>query len=255
MTKPLHAGHAAEQGVRAALLATTGFTADESILEGDIGYGEVMTPGSGYDGAAVTDDLGESWAVRDIGYKPYPSGVITHAAMESLRDLRIEADLDVDDVARIRVALDAAASEMLHHERPGNALQAKFSIEFCLATVLLADDPGVHEFSDEFVARDNVQETISLVEREFEENLFGGRFAGYGARVTVETTDGDELQTEMREAPGSPSNPVTDERLRAKFDGCVAARFDHDRATRLADRIEALDKLPLSAFTDLVCED
>lgn len=255
MTKPLHAGHAAEQGVRAALLADEGFTSDERILEGAIGYGKVMTPDDGYDPDAITDDLGETWAVRDIGYKPYPSGVITHAAMEALRGLRVEADLDVADVYRVRVALDDAASEMLHHERPENALQAKFSIEFCLAAVLLADDPGVSEFTDKFVASEEVQEAIGLVEREFKENLFGRRFAGYGAQVTVETTGGRELETEMREAPGSPSNPVAPERLQAKFEECVAARFDRDRAEHLADRIEHLEEEPLSAFTDPVRRD
>ncbi|MEF8814204.1 MAG: MmgE/PrpD family protein [Halovenus sp.] len=252
MTKPLHAGHAAEQGVRAALLAADGFTADDAILEGDIGYGEVMTPGDGYDPTEITDNLGGTWAVRDIGYKPYPSGVITHAAMEVLRGLLDEEGLDVDDVARVRVALDDAAAEMLHHERPADALQAKFSIEFCLAAVLLSGDPGVQEFSDEYVTNDEVQEAIRLVDREFEENLFGGRFAGYGARVTVETESGDEHVAEMREAPGSPSNPVDDERLRAKFLECVEARFDRERAEELAECVEELDERPLSAFTDLV---
>lgn len=252
MTKPLHAGHAAEQGVRAALLAAEGFTADDAILDDDIGYGEVMTPGDAYDPSEITDDLGGTWAVRDIGYKPYPSGVITHAAMEALRELIVEEGLEIDDVARVGVALDDAASEMLHHERPGDALQAKFSIEFCLAAVLLAEDPGVQEFSDEYVASEAVQETIPLVEREFEENLFGGRFAGYGARVTVETRDGKEHVAEMREAPGSPSNPVSDERLRAKFLSCVEARFEHERAEELAGSVEELDERPLSAFTDLV---
>jgi 2-methylcitrate dehydratase PrpD len=252
MTKPLHAGHAAEQGVRAALLADDGFTADAEILAGRIGYGEVMTPDDGYEPTAITTDLGETWAVEDVGYKPYPSGVITHAAMEALRNLVRDAGIGLEDVERIRVALDDAASEMLHHERPADALQAKFSIEFCLAAVLLSDQPGVGEFTDEYVDRDAVQQTIRLVEREFEPNLFGGQFAGYGARVTVETTDGEEHVAEMRQAPGSPSNPVSDDRLRAKFLECVEARFDHERAEELADCVDTLDERSLSTFTALV---
>lgn len=252
MTKPLHAGHAAEQGVRAALLAADGFTGDDAILEGDIGYGAVMTPDDGYDPIEITQELGERWAVTDIGYKPYPSGVITHAAMEALRDLLNERDLGAEDVTRIRVALDDAASEMLHHEQPDGALQAKFSIEFCLAAVLLSDDPGVQEFTDEYVVRDDVQEACRLVEREFEPNLFGGRFAGYGARVVVETDDGAEFVAEMHEAPGSPSNPVAPRRLREKFLECVETRFDRTHAETLADHIEEFEKSSLERFGRLV---
>ena len=252
MTKPLHAGHAAQQGVRAALLASDGFTADEAILEENLGYGQVMTPGGEYKPAEITDELGETWAVTDIGYKPYPSGVITHAAMEAMRDLVQTNELTADNINQVRVALDDAASEMLHHERPADALQAKFSIEFCLAAIMLEGDAGVREFSDEYVGRDDVQAQIQKIDREFEENLFGGRFAGYGARVTVETVDGEEYVTEMREGPGSPSNPVADERLRAKFFECVETQFDRDRAEAIAECIESLETVSLNEFKQLV---
>jgi 2-methylcitrate dehydratase PrpD len=242
MTKPLHAGHAAETGVRAALLADDGFTADGAILEGDLGYGEVMTEAGGYDPERLVGDLGEEWAVRDIGYKPYPSGVITHAAMEALREVVVGEDLAPGDVARVEVALDDAASEMLHHREPADALQAKFSIEFCLAAVLRERDPGVHEFSDDYVTSEATRDAIAKVERAFEPNIFGGEFAGYGAKVTVETTDGEEFYAEMRQAPGSPSNPVSEERLRGKFVENVAARTSEDHAEALADAVAGIDE-------------
>jgi 2-methylcitrate dehydratase PrpD len=252
MTKPLHAGHAAQQGVQAAFLAADGFTADDAILEGDLGYGAVMTPEGEYTPSEITDGLGKTWAVTGVGYKPYPSGVITHAAMESLRDLIQTHGLVADDVDRVRVALDDAASEMLHHERPEDALQAKFSIEFCLTAIMLEGDAGIREFSDEYVEREAVQAQIRKIEREFEENLFGGRFAGYGARVTVETTDGNEYVAEMREAPGSPSNPVSDDRLRAKFFECVETQFDCGRAEAIAECIESFESSSLDRFSELV---
>jgi 2-methylcitrate dehydratase PrpD len=94
MTKPLHSGHAAQIGVRAAILAAEGFTADRSVFEGKIGYGTVMTPGGTYNPEELTRDLGDTWAVMDIGYKPYPSGVITHAAMDALREIVVDHDLE-----------------------------------------------------------------------------------------------------------------------------------------------------------------
>ncbi|MFB6303253.1 MAG: MmgE/PrpD family protein [Haloferacaceae archaeon] len=244
MTKPLHAGHAAEQGVRAALLAAEGFTADPDILDGKLGYGEVMTGEGGYDPDRVVADLAapDEWGVLDVGYKPYPSGVITHAAMESLRDIVLDHDLAPEDVEHVEVALDDAASEMLHHERPADGLQAKFSIEFCLAAVLRERDPGIHEFTDEYVTDERTRAVIGKVDRAFEPNIFGGEYAGYGAKVTVTTTDGETYRAEMRRAPGSPSNPVSDERLRDKFVENVAARTDEAHAERLANAVESIDE-------------
>ncbi len=240
MTKPYHAGHAAQAGLRAALLAADGFTADPDILEGPIGYGAVMTPDGSYDPSEVTDGLGETWAVEDVGFKPYPSGVITHAAMEAMRRLVVEHDLEPADVERVVATLDDAASEMLHHEQPADALQAKFSIEFCLAAVLRERDVGIHEFTDAYVAEPATREAVALVERAFEPNLFGGEFAGYGARVIVETVDGERYVEEERRAPGAPSNPLPAERWDAKYAECAGAALSADAAERAAAAVESL---------------
>jgi 2-methylcitrate dehydratase PrpD len=252
MTKPLHAGHAAETGLRAALLAENGFTADNEILEGKIGYGEVMTTDGSYDPDIITEGLGEEWAVLDLGFKPHPSGVITHAAMDALRTLVIDHDLTPDSVDAMTVALDDAASEMLHHANPDNALQAKFSIEFCLAAILRERKAGIHEFTDEYVTQPETAAVIDKIDRAFEENLFDAHYASYGARVTVETTDGETLVQEVKHHPGSPNNPVSEERLQAKFDECVLTVLDDDRTAQLAETIDALEDVP--SVDDLVEE-
>lgn len=249
MTKPLHAGHAAEQGVRAAILSKNGFTAEQEILEGDLGYCEVMTHDTGHNPSKAISNFGKEWAVLDIGFKPYPSGVITHAAMDALRDLILQNEIDVDNIGEIRVALDDAASEMLHHKRPTNALEAKFSIEFCLAVILLAKDPGVQEFTDEFVGRQDVQDKIQLVTREFEDDLFDGGFADYGARVSVEMVDDSEYVQENRDAPGTPNNPISEERLHEKFIECTEEVFDKEQASILSACIDDLDNRSLSEFS------
>lgn len=250
MTKPLHAGHAAGVGLRATLLAERGFTADDAVLEGDLGYGNVMTPSGEYDPAHIVDGLGEEWAVEDVGFKPYPSGVITHAAMDALRTLVLEHEFEPDEVEEITVTLDDAASEMLIHERPADALQAKFSIEFCLAAVLREANPGVHEFSDEYVSDPAVRESMALVERDFEPNLFGESYANYGARVVVETGDGTELVAEERHAPGTPTNPVSEARLRDKYQECATAVLSASAADSVAAAVDGLEAD--GALADLV---
>ncbi len=241
MTKPLHSGHAAQMGVRAAMLAESGFTSDRNVFDGEIGYGNVMTPNDAYDPTEISEGLGEEWAVMDIGYKPYPSGVITHAAMDAMRQIVRENDLTPADVESVVVSLDEAASEMLHHESPSNELEAKFSIEFCLAAVLREGDAGIHEFTDEYVTADETRDVISLVERDFETNLFGGNFANYGARVTVTLANGETITREEKYAPGSPNNPLSEERLEAKFNECAAVVLDDDEPDAVLESIRSLE--------------
>ena len=241
MTKPLHPGHAAQMGIRATNLAGEGFTADPEIFEGDIGYGEVMTADDTYDSTEITEGLGDSWAVTDIGYKPYPSGVITHAAMDALRGLLIEHGLETDDIETVTVALDEAANEMLHHANPQTELEAKFSIEFCLAAVLREQDPGIHEFTDEYVTAPETKAQIQKVERDFKENLFGGNFANYAAQVDITTVDGEQYTAEEKYAPGSPNNPMSEERLRGKFDECAEVVLSESEASLVYDAITTLE--------------
>ena len=254
-TKPLHAGHAAAMGVRAARLAADAYTADPDVLSGDIGYGEVMTT-DGYEPSEIMGGLGEEWAVTDIAIKPYPSGVITHAAMDAMRQLVADHDLTPETVERVVVTLDEAADEMLIHAEPDTELEAKFSVEFCLAAVLREGDASIREFTDEYVREPATRAAIDLVERDFEPEL-GGEFAGYGARVRVETTDGRSLDAEVSDAPGGPGNPLSDERLRAKYDACAGAVLSDEQVDAVADAVDGLADSDgaLSALLDGVVPD
>lgn len=241
MTKPLHPGHAAQTGLRAAMLAADEFTADSEILDGEMGYGEVMSPDGRFDPTVITDGR-ESWGILDIGFKPYPSGVISHAAMEAMRHIVLENDLTPADVSQISVTLDAAASDMLIHDRPENELQAKFSIEFCLAAVLRERDPGIGQFTDEYVGASETREAVDLVDTNYEPNIFGDEFAGYGAKVSVETTDGTQYVNEERRAPGSPSNPLPEDRWVSKFKNCTSPILDEDEQAIVLDTIDSLEE-------------
>lgn len=242
MTKPLHAGHAAETGLRAAMLADRGWTADRNVLEGEMGYGAVMTLDDGYDPEAILAGLDDPdpWAVADIGYKPYPSGVITHAAMDALRGLVCDHDLTPERTERVVVTLDQAADEMLIHADAADELAAKFSIEFCLAAVLREGDAGVHEFTDEYVQAPATRDAMALVERDFEPDPFGDEFAGYGARVVVETTGGERHEAAVPHAPGSPNSPVGETRLVAKFEEAAGAVLSEEGVAELRAAVESL---------------
>lgn len=242
MTKSLHAGHAAEMGMQAALLANGGFTADQNILDGQRGYGSVMTSAGTYDPAVLISTLEEEWAVMDVGIKPYACGRIQHSSLEALRTLLVREELEAEDVTSVRVTLDTAAEKILTYTDPIDAFEAKASIELPHAAVLLRRRAGVNEFTEGFIRAEETRAQMRKIERQFEENLFDGGYGGYGGRVEVETTDGRSLEVEQRQAIGSPENPLTESRLKAKFEECAGAALSASEVQNLATAIDELDE-------------
>ncbi|TYT62631.1 MmgE/PrpD family protein [Natrialba swarupiae] len=242
MTKALHAGHAARTGLDAALLARNGITSNESILSGERGYGEVMTPGNSYDSSSITDDLGETWAIMDLGIKPYPCGRITHTAIEAMRELVETESLTPEDIECIHVTLEKAAEDLMTYDRPSTPEEGRASIEMGLVATLRDGDVRPEQFSYDFLQESETQELFDRIERDFEPNLFGDGFANYGAQLRVQTISGEEYQIERSHAPGSPSNPLSEERLRTKFYECASPSVPEPLVDDLYDVAGAIDE-------------
>lgn len=230
--KPLHAGFAASAGFRAAMLAEAGATADRDVLDGPTGYGAVMA-GDEYDPSSFDDEV---VGVEDIALKLYPSAHITHGAMEALRRLRSREGLSPDDVASVTATLHPGGRDVLIHSDPSDSLEAKFSLEFCLAAVLRTGSPTLSEFTDAYVSEPETRTLMETIEVAYDADAVAD-LGRYGGRVTLETTDGATHEAEAVDAPGSPRNPVSEDRLRAKFDACVERTpVDGDRlAAAVAD--------------------
>jgi len=164
MTKPLHAGQAAETGVLAADFAAAGLTSEQSLLDGS--HGMLQAYGDGGDASELTEGLSTNWSMLYPGIllKPYPSGMRTHPPMMRLSEYLEEEPLDINRLLRVRVRTHPGVFDTLRHHRPSSALEAKFSLEFCLAAILVSGRAGLDEFTDEFVSRQDVQWMISRVD-------------------------------------------------------------------------------------------
>ena len=222
MTKPFHAGRAAESGVVAADLALRGWTAAEDILEAPRGF--FQAAGGGYDPASIDGALGRPWSFEGPGVsiKPHPSGSLTHPGMRVMRRLIEEHDIRPEQVKRVRVGTNKNMPNALIHHRPKTELNAKFSMEFCMAILLLERKAGLAEFTDEVVARDNVRRMIERID-------FGvhpeAEAAGYEKMTTIieiELVDGRTVSGRADFGKGSPADPMTDAELEAKFHDCAA---------------------------------
>src|SRR6185369_7948816 len=137
MTKPFHAGRACENGVLAAEIAALGFTASPNGLEADRGF--FRAAGGGYDPAAIDGRLGDPWTFHSPGVsiKPHPSGSLTHPGMGAMLELIRRNDIKPARVKRVSVGTNHNMPNALIHHQPKNELQAKFSMEFCMAILLL----------------------------------------------------------------------------------------------------------------------
>src|SRR5438132_3971207 len=133
MTKPFHAGRAAENGVVAAEIAALGFTASPNGLEADRGF--FRAAGGGFDAAVIHNKLGDPWPFHfpGVSIKPHPSGSLTHPGMAVMMELIRKHDIHPEQVKRVAVGTNHNMPNALIHHKPKNELQAKFSMEFCMA--------------------------------------------------------------------------------------------------------------------------
>src|SRR6202166_967070 len=163
MTKPYQAGHAAESGLVSAELVALGWTAAEQILEADRGF--FHAAGGSYDSTAIMDRLGNPWtfASPGVSLKPYPSGSLTHPAMTELARLIQVNNIEAAQVEKVDVGANHNMTTTLLHHDPKTGLEAKFSMEFCIAILLLERKAGLGQFSDKVVQSPDVKEMIRNV--------------------------------------------------------------------------------------------
>ena len=244
MMKPFHAGRAAESGVLAAEFATLGFTATPYILEAPRGF--FRAAGGGYDEGAIRERLGKPWTFADPGVsiKPHPSGSLTHPGMTLMVSLIKEHDIRPHQVERVKVGTNQNMPNALIHHQPRTELQAKFSMEFCMAILLLERKAGLSEFTDEIVNRPDVQAMIKKVD-------FGvhpeAEAAGYDKMTTIleiALTDGRKISGRADFGKGSPANPMSYEEASDKFRECAAfSRWPRDKAERVIELVRGLERL------------
>jgi 2-methylcitrate dehydratase PrpD len=222
MTKPFHAGRAAESGVVAVDLAMRGWTAAENILEAPRGF--FRAAGGGYDATAIEGALGRPWSFDSPGVsiKPHPSGSLTHPGMGVMLRLILEHDIKPEQVRRVRVGTNRNMPNALIHHRPRTELNAKFSMEFCMAILLLERKAGLAEFTDEVVARDDVQRLIERIDFDVHPEAEAAGYEKMTTIVEVELADGRVLRGRADFGKGSPADPMSDAELEAKFRDCAA---------------------------------
>jgi len=221
MTKPLHVGRAAENGLTAALLAARGFTADEDALDGKWGFFSVH--GNGLLSSKTERVFGEQWSIVSPGVaiKPYPCGVLTHPLMDLMRKMVIDNDLSAETIYRVTVHAGSNILDPIRYQVAGDHLQAKFCLPAQLSMMVLRRQSGRREFSDEFVASPEMQSMQKRVLMQLDPEIEAMSFDKLRARIVVELVDGKSIVGRAEEPyRGGPENPLTDTEVEEKLQDC-----------------------------------
>ena len=239
MAKPLQVGEASRRGVLCALLAADGCTASEGALDAKQGFLAVYHEA----GQCRTEELsriGDGLEIlrSGISFKKYACCGSTHAPIDAALALKSQYGFGVDDIASVRVALNARRRP--HVDRPvvADELAAKFSVQYTVSAALADGQVSMRHFSPEAIARSDLQRLISRVEMA---NLEGGANAlAQGCELTVTTTAGQTHSMRMADAEGR-SSAAYPSYMHQKFNDCVRGIFSDSDSVALMDSLLAFD--------------
>lgn len=244
MTKPLHVGRAAQNGVTAALLAKRGFNANEDALDGPWGFFQVL--GGGFDPEKIVGQLGKPYTIiyPGVSIKPYPCGVLTHPSMDTALSLATENNLTPSDIESVVLYAGSNILNPIRYKTAKDELEAKFCMPFLLAAIIRSRKAGVREFTPEFVNAPETQALMGRIRTEFDQSIEAKGWDKIRSRVEITLKDGRKLVKEADERyRGGPDNPLSDSDLQAKFADCTEELLSDSRRSEIYHAVSSLEKL------------
>lgn len=240
MTKPLHAGRAAYNAIEAVQLAMAGLTASPDVFEHKAGYLAALSPAGDVDRVSAPTRLGGRPRILDTGLsiKRYPVCYSCHRSIDGAIDLVNKHDIKPEDVESVNVTIGPAQASMLRNHTPQTELEAKFSIEFAMASALVAREVGLKQLTDDFVREPVVQDLFAKVSTDINEKPcpLEPTFS-YTDRVVMHLKDGRTLDSgDIRFPLGNAENPMDEAAMRSKFLDCCASGKALGAALQCDDR-------------------
>lgn len=251
-TKRLNVGLAAQVGVNAARLARQGFTGPLTILEGRFGF--LRAYSNDYDLEPLKRP-GEKFAVEEISFKPYASCRFTHSPVDAFLRVIRENGIEISEIEDISVETHAMAVRATMEPagrkyRPQTAVDAQFSIPYCLGLAAVLGQISPDYFTPDYLHREDILRIASLVKATVNQKyteLFPEKNV---ARVTVITKHG-KFDAEVLDSKGDPENPLTEKELENKFKMLAGGVISPERSKKLFETLSILEALPsLQAFLE-----
>lgn len=245
--KPAHAGAAAQAGLVAASLAAHGGTGPRSVFEGRFGLFAAFADVHAIDLAPALADLGRRWETPRIAFKPYPACHYVHAPMDAAAKAAGSKRLAAEEIREVVLRVpEAAVSIVLEpadaKARPRTAYEAKFSLPYGVAAMLVHGRVDLDSYGDAAIADEAVLSLARKVRYQvvpFE--TFPKALPG-GARIVLR--DGRVLEAELPHQRGAPENPLGADEVTAKFRKNARLALDDEEVERLERAVLALEDRP-----------
>jgi 2-methylcitrate dehydratase PrpD len=238
MSKPLHAGHAAEAGVLAALAAREGVTGSLDVMEGEAGYGRAM--GGDPDWGRALATLGEDFHITRMTFKNHACCGHTFAAIDGALALKNRMRVQVSEIDRIEVATYRAGLEVAHYENPTTPAEARFSLKYVVATGLIHGSVRLAAFEKERIEDPATRALMQRIRVSLDPQLDAAFPARRAARVAIQTGGRREEHLQPTRI-GDPDAPLSDAQLEDKYLELAAPVIGADRAKEELARLWALD--------------
>ena len=239
LSKPLHAGKAAENGLLAAQAAREGVTGTLDMLEGEAGIGRAMSGSPDWRAGLAT--LGKHFHITHITFKNHACCGHTFAAIDGALEAQRRLQAAAADIARVRVETYRTALDVAGNTNPKTAAEARFSLPYVIATALTHGSVRLAAFEPPRLTDPATRALMSRMEIGVDEKIDAAFPGSRAALVTIETKDGRRERVLQPTRKGDPELPLTDRELEEKFIELAAPVLGDAKARDLLQRLWALE--------------
>lgn len=215
MTKPMHAGHAADVGVMTALAARHGLTGTPDMLEGELGFGAAMSKGA--DWSKATAGLGERYNITEITFKNHGSCGHTFASIDGALVLQRQHAIRPEQIESIRIETYGQATDICGRDDVSSAFEGRFSLRFTVASALVHGSVRLDAYTPQRLADPVVGALMKRIELVEDPTLTAGYPRQRASRVKMTLTDGRQVEFFQPYRKGDPEQLLTDAEVDAKF--------------------------------------
>ena len=234
---------ATQSGVLAALLAESGYTGPEHVIEGKEGLVHCLGPEWKLN--CLTEGLGESWRITQCGMKAFPTEALTHTPISAVLTLVKDNDLRPDDIAKVYIRTTARGADILSDPSkydPHTKETADHSLPYVISAAIADQQVTPAQFTPgkimDPVIRAQLNKIVVTADPEIEKAFP----ALQRVIARIQTVDGREFSKQLDYPKGDPRNPLTDEEVEEKFEALAEPVMSRDARRRAMDAIWNLEK-------------
>ena len=252
-SKPLHTGRAAANGVLAAILSRAGISGARRILEGERGFFAGLAPSG--EASIVVERLDGPLKIAEVSIKPHASCRHTHAPIDATLQLRERLlskspNEELNNILSVQVAVYKAAQVLCDKADPQTVADAKFSLQYCIATALLRGEVGLSQFGPDHLWAFDIRQLMDKIVISVDDTHESRYPECWSAAVTVTTYQSDTYTIEIANPKGDPENPLSQNELETKFR--LLAEYGLTQESVSADTDRLLDWVTALAGTSPV---